>query len=207
MFNFNLLKKELLQAKNYIKSCIFIVFILLIFAKDLIAEGLYFFIILGIVHVLTTSVDIMDGDKKGNYIITSLPVTRKEVVISKYLNGIVISVIATVFLKIISHLMTPLGIEPLNFEIAFSIICIITLYNSISYLLYFCTNPKASQIIRIIIYGGIFGGSFGFFSKDSNKDFTLFRYISNSKLAILSIVLIFIISIFISLKVYENKDL
>ncbi|OFI07075.1 hypothetical protein CLOACE_04800 [Clostridium acetireducens DSM 10703] len=206
---FNLLRKEMIQGLSNIKHTLGLLVVLIILGKQLIPEGIYFYIILGIVYVLTNTADTMDEFKKGVYIINSLPVTRKEVVFSKYLSGTIICILVTAIFQIITYVGGPFGLPVLKFYPAFIIICFITFYNAISYLLYFCIPFRISNILRIIVYTITYGFCFGFLSKSSQKEtLDMINGLGlNFNLIVLGILMLFAISMFVSLRVYENKDL
>ncbi|NEZ47009.1 ABC-2 transporter permease [Clostridium niameyense] len=207
MFNINLLKKELLQAKVYVKHAFLLTLLYVFLGRNFNLDGLYFFIILPAIYTITASIDIMDGQKKGSYIINSLPVTRREVVISKYLSSLIYTIIATIILKVITHAINPFGIKPLDFKVALNIILGITLYNTFSYVLYFCFNNKISQIITLLVYTLMCIGSFMIFTTRLSGKLNFIIEILNSNLRILIVVLICLISVIVSLNVYEKKDL
>ncbi|WP_163249149.1 ABC-2 transporter permease [Clostridium niameyense] len=207
MFNLNLLKKEFLQGKSGLKSIWVIVLVLIFLENKLTTEGVYFYIIFSSVYIFSYTSDAMDNIYKGNYIINSLPVNRHEVVISKYLNRVLITFIFTILCQVISYILKGFEVNPLNFKVAISIIVFITLINSINYLVYFLANPKVSQITTRILYPGIFGGCFGFLSESSQLSISCIINFFTNYLIILLVVIIFIISMSVSLILYPNRDL
>ncbi|WP_050607970.1 ABC-2 transporter permease [Clostridium niameyense] len=207
MFNLNLLKKEFLQGKSGLKSIWAIVLVLIFLGNKLTTEGLYFYIIFSLVYMFSYTSDAMDNNYKGSYIINSLPVNRHEVVISKYLNRVLMIFIFTILCQPLSYILKGFGYNPLSFKGAISIIVFITFINSINYLVYFSANSKVSQITSMILYPGICGSCFGFLSKSSHLSISYIMNLFNNYLFILLVVIILIISISVSLILYPIRDL
>ncbi|MBM7871232.1 ABC-2 type transport system permease protein [Clostridium pascui] len=213
----NLIKKDILIQKKMLPLvCIFVI----IFALNSQVNSRGSIYILGVTigYILTIGALAYDETYKGHILINSLPLTRKNVVISKYLSIFFFTAFSLIFLTFIALIFNFIGISGLSIKyISFADIKTITatviILSSIMIPLFLKFGTKLGKLFNFIIF-------FMFFSISNfimqNKDETLIKDILNFiinnngvNLTIISIIIltcIYILSMYFSFKIYANKD-
>ncbi|WP_125153064.1 ABC-2 transporter permease [Clostridium rectalis] len=209
---FNLIKKDLIVQK---KTLFFIIpyFLFSLITFDNMSPNAFISLMtITSVFILSTASFSYDEKNKSTILFSSLPITKLNIVLAKYINTIVYSIISFTLVTII---MIISNINNLNFLSALNIILFIKL-TSVSMLIASITFPlfhkygfiKTKSII-FIIYFILFGIITNLFQ---NNNFYIGYFINsilipNMLIILLIILLFFISSILISLKIYENKNL
>lgn len=213
----NLILKDLMYQKTSIRSIVIIMFILFCFQGQLRTEGIYFLIGFAAAYITIEAVEKIEGFRKANNITNSLPVTRKQIVISRYIEVFILQVIAVVFCYVLSLLLSFFG----NFNVisfnkllfAFGFVSIIMCFNL---LINFSLKYRVSQLASAILYIIIWISSFTFFLKSSEQDFNnvdkiinflSFNYFEIQLAAAAFTTIFFIVCILLSIKFYEKKDI
>lgn len=206
---FNLIRKDMLHEKKYIKTSLIVIAFVLFFLKDLKNNGVYFLVAFVILYSILGSVDIVEERQKVGYIINSLPVTRKEIVMSKYLKLIIITPIIIFILVGLSRILQRFGIAPLEFKTAVYMFSIIIAIYSINYLFYFTFGAKISAMMQIIIYVLVWSFSFTFLVELSQKGFMnlIDRWNEYVGVIFASSIIIFAACGSLAIKLYERKDI
>lgn len=206
---FDLIRKDMLHEKKYIKTSLIMIVFVLFFLKNLRNSGVYFLLAFLILYSLLGSVDIVEERQKVVYIINSLPVTRKEIVMSKYLKLIIITPIIIFVLLGLSRVLQRFGIAPLEFKTALYMFSLIIVIYSINYLFYFTFGSKISAMIQSIIYILVWSFSFTFLLDLSQKGFINLIDKWNEYIGVIfaSSIIIFVACASLAIKLYERKDI
>ena len=173
-------------------------------------EWLYFIIIMSVFYVLALIPLYYDMNNKSNSLIASLPITRKKIVIYKYLGVFLYLFITIVYVGIYLWIINKIGLMNVDYFNLFMIkktIPYILISMSIVLLINFRFDMRIAQIANMIIYMGIILISFNLAQKTIDGGINQFvKFLDSSIFLILSFG-IFILSMIFSIKLYENKDL
>lgn len=210
MMNINLMKKDLYLSKKYFRSVFLIIFLVLLFGKNLQSRGIYFLLIVASIYVLMSAADNYDDVKNGKYIINSLPVNRKEIVVSKYSINIIMVIVILSFWMIISNLIfyfnLPLNIKPLTIKFSLSILSFIIIYGSLNYLIYFCIGGNKGSLVKTLLYIIIWAFSFDLFGKYNKLNWGLINDMKYVVVGLFISLIVMFISMSIAIRIYDRKD-
>lgn len=212
----NLIKKDILIQKRTLPLlCIFMIIFTLNSQNN--PDGYIYIAGVTIGYILTVGALAYDETYNGNILINSLPLTRKDIVLSRYISVFFFTILSLIFLTFISLIFNSTGISDLKIKyISITDIKTITstilLLSSIMIPVFLKFGTKLGKLFNFIVF-------FIFFSISSfimqNKDEMLIRnilgFIVNNgvKLTIIgSLILafIYILSMYFSFKIYDNKD-
>lgn len=172
-------------------------------------KWLYFVVLITYTYLISISSFTYDVIGKSIYMMTSLPITKKEVVIYKYLSLFVYFfltiVYAGVYLWIINALKIK-NVDYFNIEVIKKAIPTLLFSTSIVFPSYFKFEPKIAQITHIVVFMLIFIAivNGGFVGENSIvARFGLFKDVN----IYFSSIFIYLVSLLLSIKLYENRDL
>ncbi|MBU5300138.1 ABC-2 transporter permease [Clostridium sporogenes] len=212
----NLIKKDLIITKSYIiKALAILIFYIFIF-NEMDKQGIYIIGVYLIVQILI-SVSFFYGERaKEDYILKSIPVKKKNVVLAKYIS-IIIYFIAFLILVYLSNFI----VHILNFSDIIQSLKISTIFFSLSTIfismaiqlpIYFKLNYSKGRIINNFIYFGIFIAIYTLYDNNHLNNYMKTYNVSNDRyqkfiliVTIISIIL-FIISSILSMRIYEKKE-
>ncbi|AUM96698.1 TPA: ABC-2 transporter permease [Clostridium botulinum] len=212
----NLIKKDLIITKSYIiKALAILIFYIFIF-NEMDKQGIYIIGIYLIVQILI-SVSFFYGERaKEDYILKSIPVKKKNVVLAKYIS-IIIYFIAFLILVYLSNFI----VHILNFSDIIQSLKISTIFFSLSTIfismaiqlpIYFKLNYSKGRIINNLIYFGVFIAIYMLYDNNHLNNYMKTYNVSNDRyqkfiliVTIISIIL-FIISSILSMRIYEKKE-
>lgn len=202
----NLIKRDMILLfanwKTAIGYFIFMPFLLFFIGIDGANEMVIFSIV--VLGYFFTILSFSYDYRNSTYLlIQSLPISRKEVVISKYIStfiNLLISSVYTLAYMWIINLFKNLNVDMINITFIKEAFLIVMLGLSISLFGFFVFNPKGARILSTIIY--ILGLNFFILQPET----TFRRYEISNKLGVIIIVL-YIISLGLSIWIYERKDL
>lgn len=213
----NLIKKDILiQKKVFPFLCIFVI----IFAlnSQINSHGSLYILGVTIGYILTIGALAYDETYKGNILINSLPITRKDVVISKYIAIFFFTAFSLIFLTFMALIFNLIGFSDLTINyISFTDIKIITstvlILSSIMIPVFLKFGTKLGKLFNFIVFFIFFSiSSFIMQNKDESFIKNTLNFIINNNganLTIIGIVIltcICILSMYFSFKIYENKD-
>lgn len=212
----NLIKKDLIITKSYIiKALAILIFYIFIF-NEMDKQGIYIIGVYLIVQILI-SVSFFYGERaKEDYILKSIPVKKKNVVLAKYIS-IIIYFIAFLILVYLSNFI----VHILNFSDIIQSLKISTIFFSLSTIfismaiqlpIYFKLNYSKGRIINNLIYFGVFIATYMLYDNNHLNNYMKTYNVSNDRyqkfiliVTIISIIL-FIISSILSMRIYEKKE-
>lgn len=213
----NLIKKDILiQKKTLPFLCIFVI----IFAlnSETNSQGSLYILGVTIGYILTIGALAYDETYKGHTLINSLPIARKNIVISKYLGIFFFTAISLVFLTLMSLIFNIMGFSDINVKYI-SLIDIKTITSTVLILssimipLFLKFGIKLGKLLNFIVFFMFFSIS-NFVIQNKNESFikNILDFITTNNsvsLAIISIIIltcIYTLSMYFSFKIYENKD-
>ncbi|WP_097026846.1 ABC-2 transporter permease [Clostridium peptidivorans] len=213
----NLIKKDILIQKRTLPFlCIFVI----IFAlnNQINSQGSIYIIGVTIGYILTVGALAYDEVYNGNILINSLPITRKNVVFSRYISIFFFTALSLIFLTFMSLIFNLIGISDLKIKYISitdikTIASTVLILSSIMIPLFLKFGTKLGKLFNFIVF-------FMFFSISSfimqNKDERLIKNISSFivnnngvHLTIIGIIIlacIYALSMYFSFKIYDNKD-
>lgn len=216
----NLIKKDLILSMSKKNFLIFIVyfFIICITTEDTLpSDNKYIVICVTITFILSSVSFSYDDRLKGEYILLSLPVKKRNIVLSKYLSIFMYIIFSLIILGILGGITTSLNIfknlNYINFNVVIKSIFIILLLCSINFPFYFFKGFSFGKLSSFVLYLIFFMSSFMY--TDGNlglieKFKTTFFKNTSILLNLTSLVIILcilILSMIISINAYEKKFL
>ena len=208
-----IIKRDLILTFSDTKQRIFMFFMIpfLILAIDTQRmDWLYFMIVVSISYLLILIPFYYDINNKSDSMVASLPISRKEIVIYKYLGVFVYLFISIVYVGIYLWIINKIGLVDVDY---FSLSMIkkaipyIMLSMSIVFPINFTFGPRVVQIANMLIYLGMNMTVFRMAQKAiDGSPSQVINLLESPGFLIISLG-IFILSMIFSIKLYENKDL
>lgn len=206
----NLIKKDFIIT--YSNKTIFLAFLffvpILFFLKDTLNSNMVFlYSVLPICFLSTRSSFSYDSMRKSEFLIQSLPVTKRDIVVSKYLSifiNFTIACIFTISYMFVLNNATPISIDlsNLRFNSIVSGLVLVILYVSLSMPGEFGFTPKTSSILNTIIYVTFLN----LFMMGDSPILDFPNIFSDYKLATgLIVILIYLVSMKVSILLYKNR--
>jgi len=205
-----LIKNDLMLVFSSTWEKIFLIFyipLMLFVIEASQTEWLYFILISSYSYLLCITSFTYDVKGNTDRMINSLPVSRKEVVLCRYMELIIYFIFSIIYVGIYLWIINMLGLYNIGYfnismiKIAFPTLLIST---AVVFPFYLKFEPRIAQIAYMAVYMGIFlvasnsAGGNGLFS-----NLIVGKEISTTVIALI----IWIISLILSIKLYENKDL
>ena len=205
----NLIRKDLLLNFSNKQSMVFLIlffpFMLLILEKN--STNIYSLMILSYGYILNNMPFKYEVINKTHMLIHSLPIKKKDVVISKYIsifiNYFLGVILVVIYFGIISVFKIKIG-ENLSISLIRQTLIIFTFTTSISLPAYFRLPPRLGNIVNIMIYIIIIN----IFVMGSSNNIDIFTALNAQRLNLPIIVaIVYLISMGISIGLYETRDL
>lgn len=215
----NLIKKEfIVQKRNLIVAFLYSIFAIFVFQSF---EGGAFIVSgVAVTYLLFMNVSFLEEKNKTDIIINSLPIKRKDVVLAKYLAVIVFTIYAIIAYWIDSFILKlfplPLKIQSVSLTGIISIIFLVGLMTSLYIPLNYKFGYSKLKIIATFLFLAMFFvPNLLILYVQENPDTEIVKLFSNLlssdwiiSIFLLSVTLVLsMISYFISLRIYRNKDL
>lgn len=216
------IKDILIQKKAFATAAFF--GLCMVFAFGSMGMGAYLMSSMGIVFLLIAGAFMYDEKSKGDILINSLPVSRKDIVAARYLSLIVFSVLAIIIASLAGMIIKTAGYiaapKIIDIPTALGILLMLCVVYSFYIPIYFKFGYIKSRIVNVVLYVAIFGLS-GLISgvqkaiaENPNDALTIkVLYVINSIpswmigpiLLILTLIII-LISMGLSIKFYLKKE-
>lgn len=188
-------------------------FFMLFISNTAISEGQYLFIASTIAFFISISSFAYDEISQSDFIIQSLPVTRKEIVFAKYIGVIISSFIGIFYATLVFLFLSLFGLiekDFLQMDIVVLVPFIVLFMTSVCFPLYFKIGYRKTKIVNVLIFMSFFflmNALIG--DLDKAKSILLsFTEVSNLEIITpLVIVSLSFLSMILSLKLYTKKDL
>lgn len=216
-----LIKKELIVQKKMIWFGLFYaVFLFFVFANPALQEFTYSMAAFGIAYITVIGVAQAEYKNNSDIVINSLPLTRREVVAAKYLSILTFTLIALALVGAVGlgfHFLLPVfNYRLINSIDIFTTFVSISLLAAISLPIYFKTGAQWTRVVNVVIFLVIFFAPaqiVGFLVKNNQQPWvqSLSQIAQNqnwllSLTGLASLILLLLVSYFVSLRIYLNKD-
>ena len=183
--------------------------------------GLYVISPMAVIYIFITLAVSYDDKNKSEFILNSLPLERSDIVISKYMSTFVYAIIGIIYSILIGLIGKATGlsmfsrsISLLDIVFVFTTACI---FSSIFFPVYFKFGNIKMKFFNVILLMIIFFVPMNvitYVSENPNNIFVhKFNYFMNNtssimqnSLAIIIGLIIFLISLMISIHIYNNKE-
>lgn len=198
----NLIKKDLIVNKSYMMKVLAgIIFSIFIF-YNMDKQNMFVYCTYVAVYIIITTSFTYGEISKEDYILNSLPIKKNQVVWAKYISVILYFAFTLIVIYIIAFIAYILNFRniigfPTIKTVIYSLI-VILVSTGLQLPIYFKFGYNRGRIIAMIIYFSIFAVIYG------NK----IRYsISTYELLGIFSIILFIISAFLSIKIYKTKEI
>lgn len=197
------------DKKNRLFFLLYIPFLLFIVESD-DPKWPYGIILYTYTYLMAITPFSYDVTHKTSYMINSLPISRKGIVLQKYLLTFVYFLITIVYSGVYLWIINILRIKTVdyfNLEMIKTVIPVILISTSLIYPAYFRFEPKLAQVVHMIIFMSSFIAMINVanLGEKAMINYINLPTISNYILPI-SIVL-YLLSLLLSMKLYETRDL
>lgn len=170
----------------------------------------YFIILYTYTYLMAITPFSYDVTYKTSYMMSSLPISRKEMVLYKYLLTCIYFLITIVYAGVYLWIINILGImnvDYFNLEMIKTAIPVILISTSLIYPAYFRFEARIARIVHMIVFMSSF---IAMINIANLADKALISYI---KLPIISkyilpiSIVLYLLSLLLSMKLYETRDL
>lgn len=199
----------ILSSKQTILLMLFYIPFLMILAESFHPESFYFVIIVLYTFLLSMSSFTYDISGKSKYIMNSLPINRKELVVYKYLSifvylGMTI-VFAGVYLWII-HILGLANVDYFSLRVIKNTIPIVMLYSAVVFPVYIRFEPRIGQILSLFVFI-LFFTTIGNLSYTRDKAILKFLSLMKWEYYMAIALLLYLLSLLLSISLYKEKDI
>ena len=197
------------DKRNRIFFLLYIPFLLLI-VESYDPQWPYFIILYTYTYLMAITPFSYDVTYKTSYMMSSLPISRKEMVLYKYLLTCIYFLITIVYAGVYLWIINILGImnvDYFNLEMIKTAIPVILISTSLIYPAYFRFEARIARIVHMIVFMSSF---IAMINIANLADKALISYI---KLPIISkyilpiSIVLYLLSLLLSMKLYETRDL
>ncbi|WP_353095763.1 ABC-2 transporter permease [Tissierella praeacuta] len=205
----NLIRKDLMLNFSNKKSVVFLIlfFPFLLLILEINSTNISPLMILSYGYILTNMPFKYEIKDNTHTLIQSLPITKKEVVISKYIsifiNYFLSVILVGVYFWIISIFKLKIA-GGLNISVIKETLIIFTIITSVSLPAYFKLPPKLGNIVNIVMYMIIIN----ICVIGSSEDINIFNSLNIQGINSLIITaIVYLVSMVISIGLYKTRDL
>lgn len=207
---FNLIKKDILVQKKYIYFIFIYLFIGLVAFRTMPDSATTYLIATTIAFFFIAGSFSYDEQNKTYMVINSLPIKRNSLIISKYISVLIYTLLSLliiyIFTLIVFTLKLPYKIELLNLNHVFNVFIASMFLSSILLPVYSKLGYTKARIFTTLSYIFVFI----VFNTLGNMGTSIPMLLQRTRLEdiVLLIIasLIFILSMFLSIKFYENRE-
>ena len=214
------LKDILIQKKSVLFAIIYIVFFMCVFHS--LGTMMSASAIVAFTYILLMGAFAHDDKSKADTMLNSLPVKRESVVIAKYISLLLFLAIGAavyiILFNIIQIINLPLKAFPLTLECLVGALFGVSLMNSIYFPVLFKIGYTRAKVLNLILFFAFFFGVpaiVNLFTSNIDKEFfdSILSVVNSQSDAVIgfSIValafLLLIVSYFISVKFYKQREL
>ncbi|HWP95514.1 MAG TPA: ABC-2 transporter permease [Syntrophomonadaceae bacterium] len=218
---FQLIKKEfVLQKKTILFGFIYSIFLFFTFAHPVLKNFTYVMAAFGICYIIIIGAAQADYKNHSDIILNSFPLTRREIVLSRYLSIFVFSFLAVILTGIIGlffHMVPqPFTYRLINLNDVVVTLVSVMFLAAVSLPAYFKSGAQSIAIVNIFLFLLIF------FAPAQIRNYLMnntqqpwvqsLSYMAREQFWLLSfsgigaMLVLFSISYFVSLRIYLNKD-
>ncbi|WP_418790781.1 ABC-2 transporter permease [Phosphitispora sp. TUW77] len=215
------LKDILIQKKSFLVAVVYSGFLFIIFSNEVFKDAIYVMGTGAIAYIMIVTSSAYDDKYKSEIIINSLPVHRKSVVLAKYLAAVAFSAVGLIIVGALGLVIIiagiPLPVRHINlYDIVFAFFSV-ALLAALYYPVYFKFGYNISRMLNLVLFMVLFFGPGALLDYIRQKmDYTSAQQLASrlqdipawapGTLALAVAVLLTVVSLIISLKIYETKD-
>lgn len=197
------------SSKQIIIFLLLYIPLLLFITESFVPENLYFMIIVFYTYMMSITSFTFDITGKSKYIMNSLPINRKELVVYKYLSIFVYFAITIVYAGVYLWIIDTLKIADVdyfNLRGIINAIPTVMIFGAIVFPAYIRFEPRIAQIVHMIVF-------ISFIIITSNISYTgdkgILKYLGVLKWEYIMVValVMYISSLLLSIKLYKNRDI
>lgn len=221
---YNLIRKDFLVQRNiFLFGLLYTVFAAFVF-KEMVPGGgaIYMVAPYATVYLLVMYACGFDDKNKAEIILNSLPITRAELVTAKYVSAIGFMAVAILFSMLIGAIGIFTGFPEIERFISMNDVLIVLIsglvFVSIFYPLYFKFGMDKMRIVNVALFMVLFFApnlitSFAAENPESNVVKAVLSIVNETNASLLkagsliAVIIIYLLSLFISIKIYRNKEL
>ncbi|AVP64292.1 ABC-2 transporter permease [Clostridium botulinum] len=212
----NLIRKDLIIIKSYLIKALAVLILYIFLFNKMDKQGMYMMGIYLIVQVLI-SVSFYYGERaKEDYILKSIPINKKDVVLAKYASIIVYFIAYLILIYLINFAINILDfdniIKPIQISTVLLSISVIFISATIQLPIYFKFNYNKGRIVNSIIYILFFSMIFTLYDNNQlinhirNNNFTNNMFGKIILISPIVSLILFTISSILSITIYEKKE-
>lgn len=210
-----IMKDIFIQKRSVISMLVFIGIFLLIDSNNPLVSS-YYFLSVSLAYVFSTGSFAYEEKNKCDLVTSSLPITRKEIVLSKYIGILIFAILSLIGTSILGIVFSLTNIG--GFKIQYvtlteikSIIFSCIVLSSIMLPIYFKFGYLKGKIVNIVVYLSFFIVSMFVITCSEFKQIkNILNFINSSTgnmLMLVIVVITYVLSMYISITTYSNKDL
>ncbi len=173
-------------------------------------DWLYFLILVSTTYILIMTPFSFDITNKTTSMINSFPIKRKEIVIYRYLSVFVYILIAIVYAGVYLWIINKSGlinVDYFNISMIKRAIPYIMMIVSIMFPANFRFEPRLAQIINAFLYSGTIVFAFNLAQRSIGVSSNIIVKLLGSSNFIIIAIIVYILSMILSIRLYEHKDL
>jgi hypothetical protein len=216
-----ILKDVLIQKKTFLYAIIYGIFSMIVFTSTLTARGAYMFGGMSIAFLLIIYSNGYDEKNKSEIILNSLPVRRDSIVTAKYVSIFLFFLLGVAITGVAGAVITPINIIPgmrfMRLSDVLGIFISVGLMYSVYYPLYFKFGSLKLKIFNIVIYMlFLFVPNILVSIIEENPNDNIVRKVISiiewspawmlQIFTIIVIMIVLIVSMEMSIKIYRNKE-
>lgn len=205
-----MLKRDLIIMFSSKRELLFLVLYIpfLIFALDSSnPEWLYINILYAMTYLKTITPFSYDVSYKTRYMINSLPISRKEMVLYKYLLTFVYFLMSIVYVGVYLWIINTLGIvivDYFNLEMIKMVLPKILFSIAIAFPAFIRFNSRVAYIVNIAIFVVMINIIYNF---GGTSLITKLGILSNGNYILPISIVLYLLSLLLSMRLYETRDL
>lgn len=216
---FSLIFKDIIIQKKTVSYMLLYIVVVIVFMDGLSSDALYVLITVTIAFAVSSGAFAIDEKYRSEMVMASLPITRSELVQSRYLSVFVYAAASILVMTLVGIMINICNIHfiKLNYITLLDvkrILAACVLITSINYPMYFKYGYNKAKIANFLIYFMFFTAVITISENSSegkiDSYLSFMSNLSNGSFQIiggLALVLIFTVSYFISINCYEKKEL
>ena len=210
---FRIINKDLtLMFSNTMQRILMIMivpmFLLIIEAQQM--DWLYFLILVSVTYILLMTPFSFDITNKTTSMMNSFPIKRREIVIYRYLSIFVYMLISIGYVGVYLWIINKIGlinVDYFNLSMIGKAMPYVMILASIMFPANFRFEPRLAQIISAFLYSGSIVIAFSLAQKSVEMSSSIIVKILSSPSFIILAIIVYILSMVLSIKLYEHRDL
>mgnify|MGYP003788712215 CR=1 FL=1 len=183
-------------------------FLLIIEAQQM--DWLYFLILVSVTYILLMTPFSFDITNKTTSMMNSFPIKRREIVIYRYLSIFVYMLISIGYVGVYLWIINKIGlinVDYFNLSMIGKAMPYVMILASIMFPANFRFEPRLAQIISAFLYSGSIVIAFSLAQKSVEMSSSIIVKILSSPSFIILAIIVYILSMVLSIKLYEHRDL